>query len=96
VVVNNCHNADLIREECTKKIEEYALRGFRGLGVAVAAGDGSADEGGKPKWELVGELRLAARWLLRLAARYRSAARCQGRRKDAASRPPLRLQPAEA
>ena len=50
VVVKKAHNADAITEDATKKITEYALRGFRGLGVAVADGDGSNGT----KWELVG------------------------------------------
>eukprot|EP00887_Chlorella_sp_A99_P007955 scaffold12.g7955.t1 len=35
-------------------ITEYANRGFRGLGISRAEGDGSADVGGKPRWEMVG------------------------------------------
>lgn len=53
VVVKNCYNADLITEAATAKITEYALRGFRGLGIAKAVGDGSND-GGATRWELVG------------------------------------------
>lgn len=54
VVVRNCWNKDDIEAACTAKITEYALRGFRGLGVAKAEGDGSAGT----KWELVGLLPL--------------------------------------
>ena len=34
-------------------ITEYAGRGFRGLGISIAQGDGSADVDGKAKWEMV-------------------------------------------
>jgi H+-transporting ATPase len=50
VVVRNCWNKDAIEELCTGKITEYALRGFRGLGISRAEGDGSSGT----RWELVG------------------------------------------
>jgi hypothetical protein len=40
-VVRNAHNRAEIEEDCTAKITEYANRGFRGLGIAKAQGDGS-------------------------------------------------------
>lgn len=54
VVVRSAHNASEIEAEATKVITEYANRGFRGLGISRAEGDGSADVGGKPRWEMVG------------------------------------------
>jgi len=50
VVVRNAFNAADIETSATAKINEYALRGFRALGVATAEGDGS----GATKWEMVG------------------------------------------
>ncbi|PSC74572.1 plasma-membrane proton-efflux P-type ATPase [Micractinium conductrix] len=50
VVVRNAHNAAEIEADCTAKITEYANRGFRGLGIAKAAGDGSSGT----TWEMVG------------------------------------------
>jgi H+-transporting ATPase len=55
VVVRHCWNAKEIETESTATIEEYASRGFRGLGLARAEGDGSD---GKTRWELVGLLPL--------------------------------------
>jgi hypothetical protein len=43
VVVRNAHNRAEIEEACTAKITEYALRGFRGLGISKAPGDGSGE-----------------------------------------------------
>jgi H+-transporting ATPase len=54
VVVRNAHNRAEIEEDCTAKITEYANRGFRGLGIAKAQGDGSADPAEGPKWVMVG------------------------------------------
>ena len=51
VVVRNAYNAKDIEAVCTDKITEYANRGFRALGVAVAEG-GDASAG--TKWEMVG------------------------------------------
>ena len=49
IVVGKAWNKSDIEADCTKKITEYANRGFRGLGVARADGaDGNA------KWEMVG------------------------------------------
>jgi len=48
VVVRNSKNASEIEEECTKKINEYAGRGYRALGVALYEGEGT------PTWDLVG------------------------------------------
>ena len=48
VVVRACKNAKDIEEECTKKINEYAGRGYRALGVALHEGEGT------PSWNLVG------------------------------------------
>ena len=52
VVVRNAHDRADIEAACTAKITEYASRGFRGLGIAKAAGDGVD---GNTKWEMVGE-----------------------------------------
>lgn len=41
VVVKNAHDRAAIEDDCTAKITEYANRGFRGLGIAKAQGDGS-------------------------------------------------------
>ena len=43
VVVRNAHNRAEIEEACTAKITEYALRGFRGLGISKCPGDGSGE-----------------------------------------------------
>lgn len=51
VVVRNAHNAAEIEADCTEKITEYALRGYRALGVSRADGDGSD---GKTSWQMVG------------------------------------------
>lgn len=48
VVVRNAKNASEIEAECTKKINEYASRGYRALGIAIAEGEGA------PVWNLVG------------------------------------------
>jgi len=48
VVVRACKNAKDIEEDCTKKINEYAGRGYRALGVALHEGEGT------PSWNLVG------------------------------------------
>lgn len=53
VVVKNAHDRAAIEDDCTAKITEYANRGFRGLGIAKAQGDGSED-GGNTRWEMVG------------------------------------------
>ncbi len=52
--MRNAWNKAEIEEECTKKIVEYANRGFRALGIAKAQGDGPATGEGV-KWEMVGE-----------------------------------------
>ncbi|PRW57643.1 plasma-membrane proton-efflux P-type ATPase isoform B [Chlorella sorokiniana] len=54
VVVRNAHNKAEIEDDCTHKITEYANRGFRGLGIAKAEGDGSADGPNGPHWVMVG------------------------------------------
>lgn len=51
IVVRKSWNKDEIEEACTTKITEYANRGFRGLGVARADGDGND---GKTEWKMVG------------------------------------------
>lgn len=43
--MRNAHNRADIEEDCTAKITEYANRGFRGLGIAKAPGDGSRECG---------------------------------------------------
>lgn len=48
VVVRACKNASEIEEDCTKKINEYAGRGYRALGIALHEGEGT------PSWNLVG------------------------------------------
>ena len=49
VVVRHSKNASEIEAECTKTINDYAGRGYRALGVALAEG-----EGANPEWTLVG------------------------------------------
>lgn len=46
VVVKNAHDRAAIEDDCTAKITEYANRGFRGLGIAKAQGDGSGEQPG--------------------------------------------------
>lgn len=48
VVVRNSKNAKEIEARCTKKIDEYAGRGYRALGIAISEGEGT------PTWDLVG------------------------------------------
>jgi len=48
VVVRNARNASDIEEVCTKKINEYAGRGYRALGIAISEGEGT------PSWQMVG------------------------------------------
>ena len=59
VVVRNAHNAPEITDISNEKITEYANRGFRALGISKAQGDGSQD-GGKTRWEMIGEQATAA------------------------------------
>lgn len=53
VVLGKAWNKDAVSESVTNKITEYALRGFRSLGIALAEGDGLD---GNTKWEMTGLL----------------------------------------
>lgn len=60
VMIDIAHNADEIREQEEKKIDEYAQRGLRALGVAFMEGN-EADANGKAvgDWQYVGIMSLS-------------------------------------
>ncbi|GFR50748.1 hypothetical protein Agub_g13014 [Astrephomene gubernaculifera] len=55
VVLNKSYNKDKLAESVNGKMVEFANRGFRSLGVAMAEGDGSD---GKNEWHMLGLLPL--------------------------------------
>ena len=55
MVLKRAHNFESLKDDVNNKMIEFANRGFRSLGIAMAEGDG---KDGETKWVMVGLLPL--------------------------------------